>query len=137
MPAIKHIGITAEDPAAVGRFYMDVFGFIEVSSGDDSMVVSDGNINVTILKFKEDVYGGGRPGIHHFGIQVGDFAETSDKLRSTDSKELVEINRYWNEEYVSRFGLERLKDGRVKTEVKWVTPDGVLLDISESGWDTN
>ena len=118
----------------IGRIRVPEAG---MDPGAAAMVVSDGNINVTILKFKEDVYGGGRPGIHHFGIQVGDFAETSDKLRSTDSKELVEINRYWNEEYVARFGLERLKDGRVKTEVKWVTPDGVLLDISESGWDTN
>jgi len=136
MPAIRHIGITAEDPAAVGRFYQDVFGFIEVSSGDDAMIVSDGYINVTILKFKEDIYGGGRPGIHHFGVQVADFDEAFDKLRTAKSKELVEINRYWNEEYVAKVGPERLKDGRIKTEVKWVTPDGVLLDISESGWDT-
>ena len=38
MPAIRHIGITAEDPAAVGQFYQDVFGFIKVSSGDESAV---------------------------------------------------------------------------------------------------
>ncbi len=43
-------------------------------------MLSDGYINVTILKFKEDRYGGGRPRLHHFGIHVEDLDESGQKV---------------------------------------------------------
>ena len=70
MPKIRPIGITTNDPAATGAFMKEAFGLIEVSSDPDnqSMVLSDGYINVTLLRFQYDRYGGGTPGLHHFGV---------------------------------------------------------------------
>ena len=88
MPQIRHIGITTNDPVATGEFYKDAFGFVEVSRdpNNEGMIISDGYINVTLLKFKYDRYGGGEPGLHHFGVQVEDLDHTEQKIAAVRKK---------------------------------------------------
>ena len=78
MPRIKHIGISTNDPGACADFYINAFGLTEVERDPENefAVLSDGYINMTILKFKYDRYGGGSPGLHHFGVQVEDLDQT-------------------------------------------------------------
>ena len=73
MPKIKHIGITTNDPGATADFFINTFGLVVVEREPDNraMVLSDGYINVTILKFQYDRYGGGYPGLHHIGFPRG------------------------------------------------------------------
>ena len=130
MPKIRHIGITTNDPEGSAEFFKQAFGFEEVfrSPSGEGVVVSDGYINVTLLKFKVDRYGGGRPGLHHFGIQVEDLDETEAKLRPLGATELVE----WNKTYGNQEGTPEKWVG----ERKWMTPEGLAIDVNPSGWIT-
>lgn len=130
MNKIRHIGITTNDPEGSAAFFKEAFGFEEVfrSKTGEGVVVSDGYINVTLLKFKVDRYGGGRPGLHHFGVQVDDLDEAEAKLRPLGATELVE----WNQTYGNQEGTPEKWVG----ERKWMSPEGLAIDVNPSGWIT-
>jgi hypothetical protein len=128
--AIRHIGITTHDPGATADFFIRGFGFTEVMRRENNVaaIVSDGYINVTLLKFKVDAYGGGRPGLHHFGIQVQDLPKAEASISSLEATELVE----WNRAFGNREGTPEKWVG----ERKWHTPEGIAIDVNPSGWIT-
>jgi len=130
MAKIRHIGITTQDPKAAAEFFKQAFGFVDVDTppGSESAIISDGYINVTLLKFQTDRYGGGTPGLHHFGIQVEDLDQTEVGLRALDAVELKE----WNQKYGNQEGTPDKWVG----ERKWRTPDGLSIDVNPSGWKT-
>ena len=78
MAKIKHIAIASQDPDTTAEFYKNVLGLEEVgkvsSANADGYYLSDGNVNMAILKFKNDVVTGDvdsdYSGIHHIGFQV-------------------------------------------------------------------
>ena len=129
-PAIRHIGITTNDPGATADFFIKGFGFTEVLRRDnnEAAIVSDGYINVTLLKFKVDRYGGGQPGLHHFGFHVEDLDETEARLAPLGAVELKE----WNDTYGNQEGTP----DRWVGERKWTTPDGITIDVNPTGWKT-
>ena len=128
MAKIRHIGITTRDPAATAAFFTQAFGLVEVqrSQNDEGVVLSDGYINVTLLKFKVDRYGGGHPGLHHFGFHVEDLEETEAKLAPLGAVELKE----WNQTYGNQEGTPEKWVG----ERKWMTPEGITIDVNPTGW---
>jgi catechol 2,3-dioxygenase-like lactoylglutathione lyase family enzyme len=128
MPNIRHIGITTRDPARTGAFMKEAFGLIEVSSDPDneSMVLSDGYINVTLLRFQYDRYGGGTPGLHHFGVHVEDLDQAESKLAELGAEELT----FWNQTYGNAEGTPDNWVG----EKKFMSPEGLAMDINPSGW---
>src|SRR5512132_46492 len=89
MAKIKHIALSTQDPDKTARFYIDVFGMKEIgkinnpnASGD---YLSDGDLNLAILKFKNDTVAGverGKDfsGIHHFGFQVENLEDITERL---------------------------------------------------------
>ena len=92
------------------------------------MILSDGYFNVTLLKFKYDRYGGGRPGLHHLGFHVESLDQTETRLESLGAQELTE----WNETYGNSEGTPEVWVG----EKKWMSPEGMALDVNPSGWKT-
>jgi catechol 2,3-dioxygenase-like lactoylglutathione lyase family enzyme len=126
--AIRHIGITTNDPGATADFFIKGFGFTEIlrRENNEAAIVSDGYINVTLLKFKVDRYGGGHPGLHHFGIQVDNLEEAEARISSLGATELVE----WNRTYGNQEGTPDKWVG----ERKWHTPEGMAIDVNPSGW---
>src|SRR5262252_6668058 len=79
MAKIKHIALSTQDPDKTARFYIDVFGMKEIAKIDSpntsGYYLSDGDLNLAILKFKNDAVAGaergkGFSGIHHIGFQV-------------------------------------------------------------------
>jgi hypothetical protein len=92
----------------------------------EAATLSDGYINVTVLGWKEDRYGGGRPGLHHFGFHVEDLAASEATLTALGAEELVEHNR--------TYGNLRGTPDRWVGEKKWLTPDGVAIDVNQTGW---
>ena len=128
MPKIKHIGITTKDPAATGAFLKDAFGLVEVAGdpNNESMILSDGYINVTLLGFQYDRYGGGTPGLHHFGVQVEDLDQAEEKIVDLGGTELT----FWNETYGNQEGTPDNWVG----EKKFMSPEGLALDVNPSGW---
>lgn len=135
MAKIKHIALATQDVDGTARFYIDVFGMQEIakidSPGASGYYLSDGDLNLAILKFKNDAvagseYGTGYSGIHHIGFQVENLEEIADKLAEAQSKPREDINR--------ALGVGMGGPRHANVEVKYNGPDGVILDVSETGW---
>src|SRR5207253_6744896 len=78
MARIRHIAIATQDPEATARFYIEGLGLKEVgkvnSPTAEGYYLSDGHVNLAILRFKYDdpatTEGALRyTGIHHFGVE--------------------------------------------------------------------
>ena len=134
MPKIKHIALSTQDPDATAKFYIDVFGMKEIgkidSQGARGYYLSDGDINLAILNFKTDAAAGvergtGWSGIHHIGFQVENHDAIAEKLAAAGSTRRDDIN--------AALGVGT---GQVhgNVEVKYRAPDGVTVDVSETGW---
>src|SRR3989442_16021538 len=89
MPKLKHVAITTHDVERTAKFYVEVFGMKEMGKIDDpgttGCFLSDGEINLAILQFKNDQAAGvergkGFTGIHHMGFEVADLTAIADKL---------------------------------------------------------
>jgi catechol 2,3-dioxygenase-like lactoylglutathione lyase family enzyme len=133
MAKIKHIAIATQDPDATARFYTDVFGMKQIGRIDSPNVLgyflSDGDINFAILKFKTDAAAGEErgkdwSGIHHFGFQVESLEEIAEKLAAVGAPPRADIN--------AALGVGGGRYANV--EVKYTGPDGVTVDVSETGW---
>ena len=98
--------------------------------GTRGCFLSDGDINLAILCFKNDQAAGaergrGYSGIHHIGFQVESLEEIADTLRTAGAVRRDDVNQ--------ALGVGgRQPHGNV--EVKYGGPDGVMIDVSETGW---
>src|SRR5436309_1076189 len=125
MPKLRHIAIAAEDPVAMAEFYKKAFDFVEVGRPNgvlaDGVFLSDGTLNIALLKFKTDQLGKGMDyrGLHHFGILVEDVDEAAKKVGASGGKH-----------YMDQADGERVGG----FEVKMYGPEGVLFDIAEHPW---
>ena len=135
MPKIKHIALTTADPDATARFYIDVFGMKEIaridSPGARGYYLSDGDLNLAILNFRNDAVAGverGKDwsGIHHIGFQVESLEAIAERLAAAGSEPRHDINE--------ALGVSYGRESHGNVEVKYVGPDGVTLDVSETGW---
>jgi catechol 2,3-dioxygenase-like lactoylglutathione lyase family enzyme len=135
MPKIKHIAISTQDVDKTARFYVEVFGLQEIAKIDNpnasGYYLSDGDINVAILNFKNDEVAGierGKEysGLHHIGFQVESLEEIAEKLATANAKPRDDINKALG------VGMDRGRHANV--EVKYGGPDGVVVDVSETGW---
>ena len=134
MPKIKHIALSTQDVEKTARFYIDVFGMKEIAKIDDpgttGCFLSDGNINLAILNFKNDQAAGvergrGFKGIHHIGFEVEDMATIAERLTVAGAARRDDVNQALG-----------VGDGHRKhnVEVKYSGPDGIMIDVSETGW---
>src|SRR5215212_7604509 len=101
MPKIKHIAIATQDAEKTARFYIDVFGLKEIGKVDSpnasGYYLSDGDVNMAILDFKNDAVAGERgkeySGIHHIGFQVESLEEMTARLTAAGSEPMHEVNK--------------------------------------------
>ena len=136
MPKIKHIAIATQDVDQTARYYIEVFGLKEIgkvnSPNASGYYLSDGDINMAILNFKNDAVAGERgkdySGIHHIGFQVESLEELTAKLAAVGSEPMHEVNQALGVGMGSHGGHAN------NVEVKYTGPDGVMVDISETGW---
>ena len=134
MAKIRHIALTTGDPSGVAEFYKEAFGLEEIRRSDNGAVfLSDGYINLAILNWKTNAdadVGANGPnfsGIHHIGFMVDDLDDACDKLEGVDGQALN-----------TRDGLDAMSPmGPRNFEMKWAGPDGVVIDISHTGWATS
>ena len=74
MSQLRHLVIATQDPAKALEFYTKVFGFKELKYMDNERAsgyfLTDGVLNIALLKFKTDQLGKGMDyvGLHHFGV---------------------------------------------------------------------
>ena len=124
MAKLRHIAIAAKDPDAMADFYVKAFDFKIVRSNDGPLAyghhLSDGTIDLAILRFKTDQIGKGidYTGLHHFGILVEDTDKAATKV-------LALGGRHYRDQDEPRLG---------SYEVKLYGPEGVLFDVAEHPW---
>jgi catechol 2,3-dioxygenase-like lactoylglutathione lyase family enzyme len=132
MARIKHIAIRTPDPEKTAAFYKDVFGLKEVGQARTGCYLSDGYINLAILKARDDGDGEsprdvpGYGGIHHFGFMVDDVDETCRKLDAAGAKAMT------NRTDVRHGGAA--SGAHSYYEIKYRGPDGQEIDVTETGW---
>jgi catechol 2,3-dioxygenase-like lactoylglutathione lyase family enzyme len=135
MAKIKHIAVATQDPEKTAQFYKEVFGMREIakinSPGATGFHLTDGDINFAILKFKNDQTAGvpqGKEytGLHHIGFEVDSIEELDKNLKAAGAPIRDDIN--------DALGLGKGQPSHVNAEVKYGAPDGVIIDISETGW---
>ena len=125
MAKLRHIAIAAKDPDAMADFYVKAFDFKIVRSNDGPLAyghhLSDGTIDLAILRFKTDQIGRGMDytGLHHFGILVEDVDDAAKVAEALGGK------HYMDQADQARTG---------GFEVKMYGPEGVLFDIAEHPW---
>ena len=138
MAKIKHIALSTQDPDATAKFYVDVFGMKQVGRIDNpntsGYYLTDGDLNLAILKFKNDAVAGverGKEwsGIHHFGFQVENLEDITERLAAANAPRRDDIN--------AALGVGGHAAGEKryrKDKVKYTGLDGVTVDVSETCW---
>lgn len=125
MAKLRHLAIACKDPDAMADFYIKAFDFKLVRTSDGTLAyghhISDGTIDLAILKFKSDQIGKGMDytGLHHFGILVENIDEAQKAALALGGK------HYMDQENPDRAG---------GFEVKLYGPEGVLFDVAEHPW---
>ncbi|HXH84726.1 MAG TPA: VOC family protein [Candidatus Tectomicrobia bacterium] len=135
MPKIRHIAISTRDPEGTAKFYVDVFGMKQIGRVDHPAVrgyfLTDGDINVAVLAFKTDEAAGverGKDyvGLHHIGFQVESLEAIAERLAAAGATRRDDVNR--------ALDLGQTDRRYANVEVKYAGPDGIMLDVSETGW---
>ena len=131
MVRIKHIAIRTPDPEKTAAFYKDVFGLKEVGQARTGYYLSDGHINLAILKSRDEGTGesprdvSGYAGIHHLGFQVDDVDEICQKLEAAGAQAMT--NR-------TQVPHAPAPGPRSYYEMKYRGPDDQEIDVTETGW---
>ena len=119
MAKLRHIAVVVKDLEKAAAFYQKVFDLqrvgeehLEMGSG---IYLSDGVINLALLKYKNEA----PSGAHHFGFHVDDLDATKKRIEEAGGKFF--------------FTLGDSKE-HANFEMKFKDPDGVVFDISETGW---
>jgi catechol 2,3-dioxygenase-like lactoylglutathione lyase family enzyme len=124
---LRHIALSVPDLEAAARFYMETFGMRRVNFAStpygDGLSLSDGVVNLTLLKFHTDDAAGDERGkdfvgLHHMGFVVDDLEGTSAAIEHNGG----------------RFHRELKGGGGVDFERKFRDPNGIVFDISHKGW---
>ena len=135
MDQIKHIAIATQDAEKTASFYKEVIGLREMAKLDSANAkgyfLSDGNINLAILDFQNDQVAGAEhgknySGIHHIGFEVESLEEIAAKMQAANTQPREDINQALG------VGMPGARHDNV--EVKYGGPDGVIIDVSQTGW---
>jgi glyoxylase I family protein len=139
MARIRHIAIQTQDEEATKRFYVENFGLTVVRKLDSARTsgyyLTDGHINVAVLRFKNDAIAGTErgmnwSGIHHIGFQVESLEDMVAKLeQSGAAKPRADINA------VLGVGAGGASAAHSNVEMRYLGPDNVNFDISQTGWE--
>ena len=132
MARIKHIALTTTEPAKVAEFYKSAFGLKELRRNNGNVFLTDGYIHVAVLKTNGEAapdmgaHGPHFTGIHHFGFEVDDLDGACDRLEGAKGHRLS-----------AKDGVDAAMaaGGHANFEMKWSGPDGVVIDISHTGWE--
>ena len=126
MARIKHIAIRTYDVEKTASFYRDAFGLTQVGVGQSGVYLTDGFLNIAVLKLRPGREGEPlKLGVDHVGFQVDDVEATVAKIQELGGKALAggaESHERKSPEAQSYF------------EVKCLGPDEQVIDVSSAGW---
>lgn len=127
MAKLRHVAISVPDVEKAAAFYEHAFGMARVGQAHgptaDGVYLSDGTINLALLRYKDDEpMGEGKTkdwfGVHHIGFWVDDTAEQRKKV----------------EEAGGRWFMGEMEGSGIFYEVKFTDPFGNIFDLTHNGW---
>lgn len=111
---LRHIAIIVPDPEKAAKFFEDAFGMTRAGTARRGIYMSDGTMNVALLKTE----GNEKTGLYHFGMWVDDLDEAEKKVTQAGGTYLAGRPTSPNSFY----------------EAKYRNPDGVVFDLTHHGW---
>jgi catechol 2,3-dioxygenase-like lactoylglutathione lyase family enzyme len=126
MARIKHIAIRTEDVEKTAAFYREAFGLTQVGVGQSGVYLSDGYLNIAVLKLRPGL--AGEPmklGVDHIGFQVDDIEATVTNIERLGGRSLTER---------LESAAANAAEPRSYFEVKCLGPDEQVIDVSSAGW---
>ena len=115
MSKLRHIAIIVEDPEESAKFFEQAFDMKVVGHARRGLFVSDGTVNVALLKIES---ADERLGVAHFGMWVDDLDAAEKKVIDAGG------------DYLSG----RPTSPKSYYEAKYRNPDGVVFDLTHTGW---
>jgi len=112
---LRHIAIIVPDPEQSAKFFEQAFDMKVVGQARRGLYVSDGVVNVALLKVESEKE---RLGVAHFGMWVDDLDEAEKKVVAAGGSYLTGRPTSANSFY----------------EAKYRNPDGVVFDLTHTGW---
>ena len=114
MAKLRHIAIIVPDPEKAAKFFEDAFDMKRAGNARRGVYMSDGTINVALLRQE----GQEKVGIYHFGMWVDDLDSAEKKVVDAGGKYLAGRPTSPNSFY----------------EAKYRNPDGIVFDLTHTGW---
>src|SRR5262245_36334104 len=120
MAKLRHIALIVPDPEKAAKFFEDAFDMKVAGRARRGLYVSDGTVNVALLKQEGDE----KVGIYHFGMWVDDLDEAEKKAVGAGGKYLAGRP-------------EPAAPGATAHsyyEAKYKDPLGIVFDLTHTGW---
>jgi lactoylglutathione lyase len=115
MAKLRHVALIVEDPEASAKFFEQAFDMTRAGTGRRGIYMSDGVINVALLKKESEKE---RLGIYHFGMWVDDLEAAEKKVVDAGGVYLAGRPTSANSFY----------------EAKYRDPSGIVFDLTHTGW---
>jgi lactoylglutathione lyase len=113
---MRHIALLVTDPETSAQFFEQAFGMQRAGKAGRGLYMSDGTINIALLKVDPEKE---KAGLYHFGMWVDDLDQASEQVEQAGGTYLAgRPDQNPNTFY----------------EVKYQGPDGVVFDLTHSGW---
>lgn len=125
MAKLRHIAINCDDLEASAKFYAGAFELEEVGRAGDissmgAIYLSDGTVNVALIKISDPDYPNAKPdGLNHIGFVVPDVDQAVARVEALGAIAVVDPTA---------------AGSGATWEMKMKTPDGVGFDLSQHGW---
>ena len=114
MAKLRHIALIVPDPEKAAKFFEDAFEMKIAGKARRGLYVSDGVMNVALLKQEGDE----KIGIYHFGMWVDDLDEAEKKVVNAGGSYLA----------------GRPTSPQSYYEAKYKDPLGIVFDLTHTGW---
>ena len=114
MAKLRHIALIVPDPEKAAKFFEEAFDMKVAGKARRGLYVSDGTINVALLKQE----GNEEVGIYHFGMWVDDLDQAEKKVVDAGGTYLAGRPTSANSFY----------------EAKYRDPLGIVFDLTHKGW---
>jgi lactoylglutathione lyase len=115
MAKLRHVALIVEDPEASAKFFEQAFDMKRVGTARRGFYMSDGTINVALLKKETEEE---RIGVFHFGMWVDDLEAAEKKVVDAGGKYLA----------------GRPTSAKTFYEAKYRDPEGIVFDLTHTGW---
>lgn len=112
---LRHIALIVEDPEKSAQFFENAFGMTRAGTARRGIYMSDGVMNVALLKKEAD---NEKLGLYHFGMWVDDLDQAEKKVVDAGGSYLA----------------GRPTSEKSFYEAKYRSPEGVVFDLTHTGW---